>query len=147
MELYKTKAVIFDGQLKLANPEHYKAWVRAQSGPLEVFVIIKKAEKKRSNQANALWESLVHRLSDATGEAFDELRTKLKLMYGVSFVFNEHFSPDIVRYLQGQFVPWNGEYVYLVSTACYNKEQFKNLIEGTIKECAELGVYTEDMLS
>lgn len=145
MDLFQTKAIITGGRMEMVNRSTLQEFISKIQGPMEVFVVIREVDKARSRNANNLWHSIVQRLAQATGLSFDETRTFLKIRHGVSYPYNQSFSPAIVAERPGAFVQYGGEYLYLVSTANYTKKEFTVLIEGTLRDCAEENVFTGDI--
>ena len=144
--LFRVRGVVDNGKLRILSRKAFEQWIGSIQGPKQIIVEFREVESSRSKKQNNLWEALVRRYAIQYGETFEDARTLFKLRHGVAIPINHDFSPATAKDRPGIFVLHGGEYYYLVSTADYSPEEMNFLIEGTIRDCIEAGVPTEDYL-
>lgn len=148
MDTLVFRATVVRGVIRPHNTAIVQCWKDrvSQEGPVDVLVTVDKYTGTRSDRANRFWEPLVRRIAKHLGNGFEETREELKARFGVAFVYNAGFNPEIVKSRPGMFFAYNGEYHYLVSTASYTKSEFSDFVDRTIQYAAEIGAPIGDLL-
>lgn len=133
-----------------------KSWDKAIFSPEEWELTIAKRKKKRSNDANAYYWSLVDKIADAMGSTKAEIHSQLLGDYGavktdengemVTLLLKVGTDPQgFAEYTTFLATYPVGQETYNVFAVCkgsseMNTKEFSRLLDGTISECKELGI-------
>lgn len=119
----------------------------------EVSITIAKPREKRSLDSNNYFWLLVRKIADRLGEHdIDKIYLKLLKDYGQSIVVTVSSKYDFSRARFKYYEVFkdgliNGKpftaYKVFIGSSQYNREEMRKLIDGTIKECKELGIDVE----
>lgn len=139
-------------------------WVEELTGK-PIAVELKEWKEKRSLNQNDLWHKLLGLLADALGYSKPYMKNVMLRRYGqldtmngklVEFIIRESQSDMVDEYEYLHLAPTshtitmqNGEvyrlYYKLKGSHELNTEEMARLLEGTIEDCREQGIYDERM--
>lgn len=118
----------------------------------EVNITLAEPKEKRSLDSNSYFWLLVNKLADKLHTSKDEMYLKLLKDYGqcvvvtvkqgtnldrAGFKYYEVFKDGLIN---GK--PFTA-YKIFIGSSQYDKAQMRELIDGTVQECKELGIETE----